>query len=92
MNRTHRTRRLSLTLAGLAAAALTLPACQGTATAATHRPHHAAQAMARQTQNGLTFADLRDLANVKRDLFRRMAHQPHTGLTFGDLRDLANVK
>ena len=55
MNPTRRTRRLSVTLAGLAAAALALPAGQGTATAASHRPphHHAAQATARQTQNGL---------------------------------------
>jgi hypothetical protein len=34
MNPTHRTRRLSVTLAALAAAALGLPACQGTATVA----------------------------------------------------------
>jgi hypothetical protein len=94
MNPTHRTHRLSVTLAGLAAAALTLPACQGTATAASHRPHHhhAVQAIAQQTQNGLTFTDLKDLANVKRDLFQRMAQQAQTGLTFTDLQDLAKMK
>ncbi len=94
MNPIHRTHRLSITLAGLAAAALALPACQGRATAASHTPHHhhAAQATAQPTQNGLTFTDLRDLANVKRDLFRRMAQQTQPGLTFTDLNDLANVK
>ena len=52
MNPIHRTRRLSITLAGLAAAALALPARQGTATAASHRPHHhhATQAAVQQTQ------------------------------------------
>ena len=44
MNPTHRTHRLSVTLAGLAAAALALPACQNTATAASHRHHHPAHA------------------------------------------------
>src|SRR5450755_802028 len=39
MNHIHGTHRLSVTLAGLAAAALALPACQSTATAAVHRPH-----------------------------------------------------
>jgi hypothetical protein len=93
MNPTHRIHRLSVTLAGLAAAALALPACQGTATAASHRPHHhAAQTRAQQTETGLTFADLQDLANVKRDLFRKMAQQAQAGLTVGDLQDLANVK
>ena len=93
MNPNRRTHRLSITLAGLAAAALALPACQGTATAASHRPHlHAAQATAQQTQNGLTFTDLRDLANIKRDLFQRMAQQTQPGLTFADLHDLANIK
>jgi hypothetical protein len=94
MNPSHRAHRLAVTLAGLAAAALVLPACQGTATAASHRPHHhhAAQAMAQHTQTGLTFADLHDLANVKRDLSRRMAQQAQAGLTFADLHDLANVK
>jgi RNA polymerase-interacting CarD/CdnL/TRCF family regulator len=93
MNPIHRTRRLSLTLAGLAAAALALPACQGTATAASHKPHHhVAQAMVQPTQNGLTFTDLQDLAKVKRDLFQRMAQQTQTGLTFADLQDLAKVK
>ena len=74
MNPTHRTHRLSVTLAGVAAAALALPACQGTATAASHRPHYhrAAQAIAQQAQAGLTFTDLQDLAKVKRDLFQRM--------------------
>ena len=92
MNPTHRTHRLSLTLAGLAAA-LALPACQSTAAAASHRPlHHAAQAMAPQAQTGLTVADLRDLANLKRDLFQRTAQQAQTGLTFTDLQDLAKMK
>jgi hypothetical protein len=73
MNPTHTTRRLSLTLAGLAAAALALPACQGTATAASHRPpSHAAQATAQQKENGLTVTDLKDLAKMKRDLFQRL--------------------
>jgi hypothetical protein len=93
MNPIHRTHRVSVALAGLAAAALTLPACQGTATAASHRPHHhAAHATVQQTQTGLTFADLQDLAHVKRDLFRRMAQQAQPGLTVADLQDLANVK
>src|SRR5690242_9823240 len=52
-------RRLSVTLAALAAAALALPACQGTAAAASH--HHAAQATVQPTQNGLTVTDLKDL-------------------------------
>jgi Spy/CpxP family protein refolding chaperone len=94
MNPIHRTHRLSVTLAGLAAAVLALPACQAAATAASHRPphHHPAQATVQSTQNGLTFTDLHDLANLKRDLFRRMAQQTQPGLTFTDLRDLANVK
>jgi hypothetical protein len=73
MNPTHRTRRLPLTLAGLAAAALALPACQNTATAASHRSHHqhAAHAIAQRAHNGLTVTDLHDLAKIKRDLFRR---------------------
>jgi len=51
MNPIHNTRRLSVTLAALAAAALALPAGQGTATAASHRPHHhAAQATVQQAQ------------------------------------------
>ena len=57
MNHTHGTRRLSVTLAALAAAAaLALPALQGTATAAVHRPlhHHAARITAPQTPNGGT--------------------------------------
>jgi hypothetical protein len=90
MNPIHRTRRLSVALAGLAAAALALPATQGTATAASLRPPP--QAIVQQTQNGLTFADLQDLANVKRDLFQRIAQQTQNGLTFADLQDLANVK
>jgi hypothetical protein len=73
MNPNHRTRRLSITLAGLAAAALALPACQGTATATSHHP--AAHATAQQTQNGLTVTDLKDLAKRKRDLFQRLAQQ-----------------
>ena len=93
MNHIHRTHRLSITLAGLAAAALALPACQATATAASNRPqhHHATQAIAQQTQNSLTFTDLRDLANVKRDFFRRMVQQTQTGLAFAGLRDRASV-
>jgi len=58
MNPTHRTRRLSVTLAGLTAAALALPACQSATTAASHRHHHPAQAMAQQAQNGVTVTDL----------------------------------
>ena len=82
----HRTHRLSVMLAGLAAAALTLPACQGTATAASHQ--HTAQ----QAQNGLTVRDLKDLAQMKRDLFQRVAQQTQGGLTVTDLKDLAEVK
>jgi hypothetical protein len=70
MNPTRVTHRLPVTLAGLAAAALVLPACQGTGAAASHRPHHhqhAAHAMV-QPPNGMTFADLQDLANLKRDI------------------------
>jgi hypothetical protein len=82
-------RRLSVTLAALAAAALALPACQGTPTAS-HRPHHhAAQAAAQQTQKGLTVTDLKDLAKMKRDLFRRLAQQTQTSLTVTGLKDLA---
>jgi hypothetical protein len=93
MNPTHRTRRLSVTLAAVAAAALALPACQGTATAASHRPrHHAAQATVQPTENGLTIRDLKDLAKMKRDLFRRLAQQTQGGLTVTDLKDLAQVK
>lgn len=92
MNPTHHTHRLSVTLAGLAAAALALPACQGTTTAASHTPpHHATQATVQQMQNGLTFTDLKDLANVKRDL-QAMAQQMQRGMTFEDLQDLAKVK
>lgn len=70
MNPTHRTRRLSLPLAGLAAAALALPACQSAATAASHTPHHrAAHATVQQTRTGLTVTDRHDLAKLKRDLF-----------------------
>ena len=92
MNPHHITHRLCLTLAGLAAA-LALPACPGTAAAASHRPHHhTTQAFVQQTQTGLTFTDLQDLAQVKRDLFRRMAQQKQTGMAFADLQDLAQVK
>jgi hypothetical protein len=91
MNPTHRTHRLPVTLAGLAAAALALPACQNTATAGSHRPHHAAHAMAQQAHNGLTITDLQDLANIKRDLFQKV-QQTQTGPTVTDLQDLANVK
>jgi len=51
MNHIHGTRCLSATLAALAAAAaLTVPAFQGTATAAVHGPqhHHAARITAQQ--------------------------------------------
>jgi hypothetical protein len=90
MNPIHRTRRLAVTLAALAAAALALPACQGTATAASH--HHAAQATVQQTQNGLTVTDLKDLAKMKRNLFQRLAQQTQTGRTATDLKDLAKMK
>jgi len=79
MNPSHRTHRMSITLAGLAAAVLALPACQSTATTASHKSHHhpAAHVTVPPTQNGLTSADLQDLARVKRDHFRRMAeHSP----------------
>jgi hypothetical protein len=94
MNPTRSTRRLSVTLAALAAAALALPACQGTATAASHKPlhHHVGQTTAQPTENGLTLTDLKDLANVKRDLFRRMAQQAQNGLTFTDAQGLAKLK
>ena len=77
MNPTHRTRRLSVTLAGLAAA-LALPAGQGTATAATLTPPPTpATATVQQTQTGMTVADLHDIAKVKRDLFWTLAkHSP----------------
>jgi hypothetical protein len=81
---------IALVLGGAAVATLVLPACQSTATAASHRPPP--QAMAQQTQTGLTFADLQDLANAKRDLFRKPAHQAQAGLRVADLHDLANVK
>jgi len=91
MNPIHRTHRLSITLAGLAAAALALPATQGTATAASLRPPP--QAIAQQTQNGLTVTDLKDLAKMKRDLFQRLTvQQEPTGLTVTDLHDLAKMK
>jgi hypothetical protein len=93
MNHIHNTHRLCVTLAGIAAAVLALPACQGIATAASHRPHHhAAQATVQQTQNGLTVTDLKDLAKTKRDLFQRLAQQTQAGLTVADLQDLAQVK
>ena len=90
----HRTHRLSVMLAGLAAATLALPACQGTATAASHRlPHqHTVQTTAQQTENGLTVRDLKDLAKMKRDLFQRVAQETQGGLTVTDLQDLAKVK
>jgi hypothetical protein len=92
MNPTYRTSRLSVTLAGLVAAALALLAGQGTAAAASHRPHHhTAQATVQQAQNGLTFTDLQDLANVKRDL-QAMALQMQRGMTAQDRHDLATVK
>jgi predicted small secreted protein len=91
MNPTHRTRRLSLTLAGLAAVALALPACQNTATAVGHRPHHPAHAIAQQAQNGLTVTDLQDLAKIKRGLFPRV-QQTQTGPRVTDQQDLAKIK
>ena len=91
MNPTHRT-RLAVTLAGVAAATLALPACQGAAIAATQRPHHhATQATVQQTQNGLTFADLKDLAKVKRDL-QATLQQMQRDMTPEDRQDLAKVK
>ena len=78
MNPIHNNHRLSFTLAGLAAAALALPACQGTATAASHRHHHPAHAIVQPTQNGLTVTDLHDLANIKRNHFPRMAERSPT--------------
>ena len=79
MNPDHRTRRLSITLAGLAAAALALPAAQGTATAATPMPPPTPSiAKAQPTQTGLTVADLEDIAKVKRDLFLRLAERSAT--------------
>jgi CheY-like chemotaxis protein len=76
---------------GEAGDALALSACQGTATAASHH-HHRAQATVQPTQNGLTVTDLKDLANMKRDLFQRLAQQTQDGLTVTDLKDLAEVK
>jgi hypothetical protein len=75
MNPNHRTRRLSVTVAGLAtAAALALPAAQGTATAATLTPPPPPGiATAQPAQTGLTAADLEDIAKVKRDLFWTLA-------------------
>jgi hypothetical protein len=91
MNPAHRTRRLSVTLAAVAAAALALPACQGTATAASH--HHAAHATVQPTQNGLTVTDLKDLAKLKRNLFQRLlAQQTQDGLTVTSPKDLAKMK
>lgn len=84
-----RTHRLSVALAGLAAAAIALPACQGAATAASY--HHATQATVQQTENGLTVRDLKDLAKMKRDLFQRLVQQTQGGLTVTDLKDLAGV-
>jgi hypothetical protein len=92
MNHIHNTRRLCVTLAGLAAAVLALPACQGTPTAASHRPHHHTLATVQQTQNGLTVTDLKDLAKMKRDLFQRLPQQTQAGLAGTDLQDLAQVK
>ena len=57
MNHIHSTRRLPVALAALAAAAaLAVPAFQGTATAAVHGPqhHHAARITAQQPPNGGT--------------------------------------
>jgi hypothetical protein len=78
MNPSHRTRRFSVTLAGLAAAAaLALTAGQGTAAAATLMPPPTpAMTTAQPTQTGLTAADLQDIAKVKRDLFWTLAKRP----------------
>ena len=78
MNHIRSTRRLSVALAGLAAAALALSACEGTATAVGHRPphQHATHVKVHQTQTGVALADLRDIATVKRDLFWRLAQRP----------------
>jgi NaMN:DMB phosphoribosyltransferase len=93
MDPTHRTHRLPVTLAGFAAAALALPACQNTATAASHRHHHPAHAVVQQAHNGLTVTDLQDLANIKRHLFQsKTVQQTQNGLTVTDLQDLANIK
>ena len=57
MSHIHGTRRLSVTLAALAAAAaLAAPAFQGTATAAVRGPlhHHAARVTAQRTHHGGT--------------------------------------
>ena len=79
MNPNHRTRCLSIALAGFAAAALALPAGQGTATAATLMPPPTPSiATAQPTQTGLTVADLEDIAKVKRDLFWRLAERSGT--------------
>ena len=59
MNHIHSTRRLSVALAALAAAAaLAVPAFQGTATAAVHGPqhHHAVRVTAPRMQNGTGLA------------------------------------
>jgi hypothetical protein len=93
MNPTHRTRRLPVALAGLAAAALALPAAHGTATAATFTPPPMpAVTTVQQARTGLTVADLHDIAKVKRDLFWRLAQQAQTGMTVADLHDIAKVK
>ena len=42
-------------------------------------------------KNGLTFTDLKDLANVKRDL-QAAAQQMQRGMTVEDLQDLAKAK
>jgi hypothetical protein len=91
MNHIHCTRRLPIMLAGIAAATFALPACQSTA-AAMPQHHHATHVTVQSTENGLTIRDLKDLAKVKRALFRRIAPPTQTGLTFADLQDLANVK
>jgi hypothetical protein len=89
----HASHRLSVAVAGLAAAALALTAWQGTATAASHRPHpQAAQATVRPTQNGVTVTDLKDLATVKRDLQAAAQQMQNGGMTVEDLQDLAKVK
>jgi hypothetical protein len=79
MNPTHRTRRLSVTLAGLAAAAMALPAGQGAATAVTLTPPPTpAMATVQHTPTGPTLADLQEIAKVKRDLFWTLAKRSPT--------------
>jgi len=66
-NLSTRTRRFAVTLGALAATALALSACQGTATTSTSSTSpRAEQAAVQQTQTGMTPADLQNLASAKR--------------------------